>query len=165
MEAGCPKGQSRPTEHEGGACAAQPAISDPAGRGEQQLQTADLHQAVAAPDAPPQGGAGDLREQSAGGSAAAGSDLPPNKRQRSDALISAMQPEHAPSALFTAFPAGGSAIDRSEITVGTPLSGTVDAISDSSTYFVTLTLAGVDFKGEARAAAKVLQRAQLRRRR
>ena len=108
-----------------------------------------MQQAAAAADAGPVGAPGDLLEQSAGGSAAAGSDLPPNKRQRSGALVSAAQPDQAPSALFTAFPAAGTAVDRSEITVGTPLSGTVDAISDSSTYFVTLTLAGVDFKGEA----------------
>ncbi|KAL4452088.1 hypothetical protein ABPG75_007750 [Micractinium tetrahymenae] len=138
-----------PREQEGGALIVHPGGSDPAGQGEQQLQAAGLQQATAAHDVEALLGDAKLRAQSAGGSAAAGSELPPTKRQRNDALLtsSALQPEQAASALFTAFPAGGSTLDPSLISVGSSLTGTVDAISNSSTYFVTLNLAGVDFKG------------------
>lgn len=148
MEAGGQEDHIKP-EEDWGAPIVRPGSSDPAGREEQQLQAASLLEAAAALDVEALPNAGVLREQSAGGSAAAGSDLPPNKRQRSDAFASGLQPDQPASMLFTAFPAGaGATVDPGLVAVGTPLSGTVDAISDSSTYFVTLTLAGVDFKGE-----------------
>ena len=100
--------------------------------------------AAAAADAAP-AGAGDS-------SAAAEGEAPPSKRPRLDlpsaATISTPAPPVTAVAMpyLTAYPGVSSAAPPDPSLVGAPISGAVDAVGDCA-YFVTLHLAGQDFKG------------------